>query len=38
VTYGLGVVRTSLQCALQRLHLGHFRIFDPEGRRIECGR
>jgi glycosyltransferase involved in cell wall biosynthesis len=36
LTYGLGVVRTSLQCALQRLGLGHFRIFDPHGRRIEC--
>jgi glycosyltransferase involved in cell wall biosynthesis len=32
--YGLGVIVTSLQCALQRLHLGHFRIFDPGGRRI----
>jgi glycosyltransferase involved in cell wall biosynthesis len=38
LTYGLGVVRTSLQCALQRLRLGHFRIFDPAGRRIECRR
>lgn len=35
LTYGLGVIRTSLQCALQRLRLGHFRIFDSTGRRIE---
>jgi glycosyltransferase involved in cell wall biosynthesis len=35
LTYGLGVVRTSLQCALQWLRLGHFRIFDPAGRRID---
>lgn len=34
VTYGLGVIRTSLQCALQRLGLGRFRIFDPAGRRL----
>jgi glycosyltransferase involved in cell wall biosynthesis len=34
VTYGIGVVRTSLQCALQRRKLGRFRIFDPEGRRL----
>ena len=37
VTYGLGVLSTSLQCALQRLRLGHFRIFDPNGRRIADG-
>jgi len=36
MTYGVGVVRTSLQCALQRLRLAHFRIFDPSGRRIEA--
>jgi glycosyltransferase involved in cell wall biosynthesis len=35
LTYGVGVVRTSLQCALQRLRLAHFRVFDPAGRRIE---
>jgi hypothetical protein len=35
LTYGVGVVRTSLQCALQRLRLAHFRVFDPTGRRIE---
>jgi glycosyltransferase involved in cell wall biosynthesis len=36
LTYGRGVIRTSLQCALQRRGLGHFRIFDPAGRRIEA--
>lgn len=35
LTYGLGVVRTSLQCALQRRRLARFRIFDPAGRRLE---
>ena len=35
VAYGLGVLRTSLQCALQRRRLAHFRIFDGEGRRLE---
>jgi glycosyltransferase involved in cell wall biosynthesis len=35
LTYGVGVVRTSLQCVLQRLRLAHFRVFDPAGRRIE---
>jgi glycosyltransferase involved in cell wall biosynthesis len=35
VTYGLGVLRTSLQCVLQRFGLAHFKIFDPAGRRIE---
>ncbi|HEX2456153.1 MAG TPA: hypothetical protein VHI99_20805, partial [Vicinamibacterales bacterium] len=35
VTYGVGVIRTSLQCALQRLGLGQFSIFNPTGRRIE---
>lgn len=32
VTYGLGVLKTSLQCALQRRGLARFRIFDPKGR------
>jgi glycosyltransferase involved in cell wall biosynthesis len=35
LTYGLGVMRTTLQCALQRRGLGRFRLFDPAGRRIE---
>ncbi len=35
VVYGLGVLRTSLQCAMQRRRLGQFRLFDPEGRRLE---
>ena len=34
VTYGLGVLRTSIQCALQRRRLGRFSIFDPAGRRL----
>jgi hypothetical protein len=35
LTYGLGVIRTSVQCALQRKRLAHFKMFDPAGRRIE---
>jgi glycosyltransferase involved in cell wall biosynthesis len=33
--YGLGVLGTSLQAFLQRKGLARFRIFDPEGRRLE---
>src|SRR6266550_6379325 len=33
--YGLGVVRTTLQFALQKWGLGRFRIFDAKGRRLE---
>lgn len=36
VTYGLGVLATTLQFALQRAGLGHFRIFSPKGRRLEA--
>jgi glycosyltransferase involved in cell wall biosynthesis len=35
VTYGLGVLRTSIQCALQRRGLRKYRIFDPAGRKLE---
>src|SRR5438552_1865222 len=35
VTYGLGVVVTTLQFALQRMGLAQFRIFSPEGRKLE---
>jgi glycosyltransferase involved in cell wall biosynthesis len=35
LTYGVGVIRTSLQCVLQRLGAARFRIFDPNGRRLE---
>ena len=37
VTYGLGVVRTTLQFALQRAGLAHFRIFSAKGRKLEPG-
>ena len=36
VTYGLGVLATTLQFALQRAGLGQFRIFSPKGRRLEA--
>src|SRR6266436_6747403 len=35
VTYGLGVLGTTLQFALQKWGLGQFRIFDSAGRRLE---
>lgn len=34
VTYGIGVLRTSMQCALQRKGLRHYRIFDSNGRTL----
>ena len=37
VTYGLGVIRTSLQFALQKAGLASFRIFNPKGRKLEPG-
>jgi glycosyltransferase involved in cell wall biosynthesis len=37
VKYGLGVLTTSLQAFLQRKKLAKFRIFDPDGRRLEPG-
>jgi hypothetical protein len=35
VTYGLGVIRTTVQFALQRAGLAHFRIFSAKGRKLE---
>ncbi len=37
VKYGLGVLSTTLQFALQRFGLGNFRIFSADGRRLEPG-
>jgi glycosyltransferase involved in cell wall biosynthesis len=37
VKYGMGVLGTTLQFALQRFGLGHFRIFSEQGRRLEPG-
>jgi glycosyltransferase involved in cell wall biosynthesis len=37
VKYGMGVLSTTLQFALQRFGLGHFRIFSADGRRLEPG-
>src|SRR3982075_1994879 len=37
VTYGLGVLRTTLQFALQRAGLAHFRIFSAKGRKLDPG-
>ncbi|HEY6074791.1 MAG TPA: glycosyltransferase family 2 protein [Anaerolineales bacterium] len=37
VKYGFGVLWTSLQFALQRSGIAHFRIFSPKGRRLDPG-
>ncbi|HZP17353.1 MAG TPA: hypothetical protein VFB00_05275, partial [Terriglobales bacterium] len=37
VKYGLGVLATTLQFALQRWGLAHYRIFDANGRKLEPG-
>jgi glycosyltransferase involved in cell wall biosynthesis len=37
VTYGLGVLATSVQFALQRWGLANFKIFDAGGRRLDAG-
>ncbi len=34
VSYGLGVMKTSLEFRLNRCHLGHFRYFAPGGRKL----
>jgi glycosyltransferase involved in cell wall biosynthesis len=34
VRYGLGVIQTTFQYALQRAKVGRFRIFDEQGRRL----
>jgi glycosyltransferase involved in cell wall biosynthesis len=38
VQYGLGVIVTTIQFALQRIGLAHFRMFSPKGRRLEPGK
>lgn len=35
VTYGLGVLATTIQFALQRIGLRHFHIFDTRGKRLD---
>src|SRR3954454_23684591 len=35
VTYGLGVLATTLQFAFERVGLAHFRIFSQQGRRLK---
>src|SRR5262249_55903659 len=35
VKYGLGVVATTLQFALQKWQLAHFRIFNEQGRKLD---
>ena len=38
VQYGFGVVRTTLQCVLQRRRLANFPMFTPTARRLTTGR
>ena len=38
VTYGFGVIATTLQFALQKWGLAHFRIFSAKGRKLEGGK
>src|SRR5438128_554322 len=37
VTYGLGVLGTTLQFALQKMGVARFRLFSAKGRRLEPG-
>jgi glycosyltransferase involved in cell wall biosynthesis len=37
VRYGIGVLATTSQFALQRMGIAHFRMFSPKGRRLEPG-
>jgi glycosyltransferase involved in cell wall biosynthesis len=37
IAYGLGVIRTTLQFALQESGLARFRIFSAQGRKLEAG-
>ena len=37
VTYGFGVLATTLQFAFQKWGLAHFRMFSPRGRKIDLG-
>ena len=34
VTYGLGVIQTALKYAMAKQGIGHFKIFNPQGKRI----
>ena len=35
VTYGIGVLATTLKLVCQRLRIAHFRLFSPTGRKLE---
>ena len=35
VTYGLGVMQTAMKYAMARRGMGHFKIFNPNGKRLE---
>jgi len=37
VRYGFGVLVTTLKLGCQRLGIAHFRLFSPEGRRLDLG-
>ena len=35
VTYGMGVMQTAMKYAMARRSMGHFRIFNPNGKKLE---
>jgi glycosyltransferase involved in cell wall biosynthesis len=35
VTYGMGVIQTAIKYAMARRGMGHFRIFNPNGKKLE---
>jgi len=35
VTYGMGVMQTAMKYAMARRGMGHFRIFNPNGKKLE---
>ena len=36
VTYGMGVMQTAMKYAMARRGMGHFRIFNPNGKKLEA--
>jgi glycosyltransferase involved in cell wall biosynthesis len=36
ITYGLGVMQTAMKYAMARRGMGHFRIFNPNGKKLEA--
>jgi glycosyltransferase involved in cell wall biosynthesis len=36
ITYGIGVIQTAMKYAMARRGMGHFRIFNPHGKKLEA--